>query len=76
MKATKIPTTPRPPEPSAAHSAREAVDRLMADLDRLRTWQPLAARLAEIILLRELAARLAPVLLELGMDAASGGGAP
>ncbi|MGH7085695.1 MAG: hypothetical protein ACREFN_11970 [Acetobacteraceae bacterium] len=48
----------------------------MADLDRLRTWQPLAARLAEILLLRELAARLAPVLLDLGMDAASDAGAP
>ena len=47
------------PEPSAAYHARQAADAMMTELDRFRVGQPLAARLAEALLVSELATRLA-----------------
>ncbi|HTU56286.1 MAG TPA: hypothetical protein VMF62_20145 [Acetobacteraceae bacterium] len=47
------------PEPSAAYHARQAADAVMGELDRFRVGQPLAARLAEALLVSELAKRMA-----------------
>ena len=62
MTATNSPTTTRTvrhPEPSAAYHAREAANAVMTELDRFRVGQPLAARLAEALLVSELATRMA-----------------
>ncbi|MGH7118125.1 MAG: hypothetical protein ACREFP_03890 [Acetobacteraceae bacterium] len=65
MKATNTHITSRSPEPSAAYVAREAANEIVAELDRLRGAQPIAGRLAQVLLLRQIAGDLAPVLLEL-----------
>ncbi len=72
-KAIEIPTTTRAHiEPDAAHSAHEAVERILIGLDRPLAWQPLAARATEVLLLRELSGRLAPVLMNLVRDVLDG----
>lgn len=74
MKADSNNTTrcpPQHPEPSAAYVARERCSEICNDLDAMRRRQPIAARVCEALLLRELAGRAAPILLELMADAAS-----
>jgi hypothetical protein len=60
----------RHPEPSAAFFARERSNGILRELDAFRERQPLAARLCECLLLREMATRLGPILLEVAENAA------
>lgn len=47
------------PEPSAAYHGRIKAEAIMVELDRLRVGQPIAVRIADALLLGELASRLA-----------------
>ncbi|MDA8052021.1 MAG: hypothetical protein M0002_18810 [Rhodospirillales bacterium] len=60
----------RHPESAAAYAARQRCEEICQDLDAMRQRQPVAARVCEALLLRELATRLAPIMLELMADAA------
>lgn len=53
-----------PAEPSAAWFGRQMAEQIIAELDALHARRHVAARLAEILVFRELGARLGPVLLK------------
>ncbi|MGH7104447.1 MAG: hypothetical protein ACREFJ_18875 [Acetobacteraceae bacterium] len=58
------------PEPSAAFLANEKTAEIIAEIDRFQACHPIAGRLVQTLLLRQIAGDLAPVLLELMADVA------
>lgn len=63
------------PEGSAAFAARVKAAQITAELDHFRSREPIAGRLVQALLIRQLAVDLAPALLELLADVAQEGGA-